>query len=146
MRLTWRDGVATVLVALGVAYYAVYLRGFDLEALSNVRTVAAAVFLLGMAACIVGGDLSQVGAPAPMDRGLVVGSVFGTVAMLAATGAMLTGTALVLGVLVADTVLLWMLATVRHLALHRPTRNPARIVAQRWEQPAHDRLDERVPR
>jgi hypothetical protein len=146
MRLTWRDGVATVLVALGVAYYAVYLRGFDLAALSNVRTVAAAVFLLGMAACIVGGDLSQVGAPAPMDRGLVVGSVFGTVAMLAATGAMLTGSALVLGVLVADTVLLWTLATVRHLALHRPTPRPARIVAQRWEQPAHDRLDERVPR
>lgn len=122
MRLTWRDGIATGLVVAGVASYVAFLRGPEIAPLTSTRTIAAAVFLLGMTACIVGGDLSQVGERAQMDRGLVIGSVLGTIALLAATGAMLTGSAVVLAVLVVDTVLLWLLATVRHLARRRPVR------------------------
>jgi hypothetical protein len=102
------------------------------------------VFLVGMAACVIGGDLSQIGDIDRMDRGVGVGSVLGTVAFLAAAAAMLTGSAVVLLVLVADIVLLWMAATVRHLVLRRPApRLP--VPAGRWS-PMPDRPREAVRR
>jgi hypothetical protein len=136
MRLSWRDGVATGLVTVAVAYYVAYLRGVDVAPLFTVRTVAAGVFLLGMTACLIGGDVSRIGDDRAMDRGLLLEGVLGTMAMLAATGAMLTGSAVVLTVLVAATALLWLVAIVRHLAPPRP------VYPARWTQPAHDRLDE----
>jgi hypothetical protein len=139
--LDWRDGVSTGLVALAIGYYGAFLRGADVTPLFNVRTVAAGVFMLGMTACLVGGDVSRIGDSLSMDRGLLLEGVLGTMAMLSATAAMLTGSAVVLAVLVAVVVLLWLIAVVRHLAAPRPAVRPAA-----WTQPAHDRLDEWVHR
>src|SRR5687768_9044582 len=101
MRLTWRDGIATGLVTLAVGYYVAFVRGMDTAPLFNVRTVAAGVFMLGMTACLVGGDASRIGDSRSLDRGLLLAGVLGTLTMLSATGAMLTGSAVVLAVLVA---------------------------------------------
>jgi hypothetical protein len=144
MRLTWRDAAATALVGVCVAFYAVSVRGGDLLVVSDTRGVTALVFLVGMAACVVGGDLSQIGDSDRMDLGIVVASVLGTVAFLAAVGAMLTGSALVLLVLVADIVALWAVATVRHLAPRRPAARPA-APPDRWS-PTPDRPREAVRR
>jgi hypothetical protein len=136
MRLTQRDVMATGLTALAVAYYVAFVRGFDMAPLSNPRVVAAGVFLLGLTTGVIGGDLFRMGESGSMDRGLLIESMLVTVAMLAVTGAMLTGSAVLLAMLVSDIVLLWAVGTVRHLALPRQT---ARRLS--WTRPVHDRLD-----
>ncbi|MEV4536678.1 hypothetical protein AB0J82_23110 [Asanoa sp. NPDC049518] len=117
---------ATALTALAVAYYVAFVRGVDMAALSDVHVVAACVFALGLAEGFAGGDLFRVGDSGSMDRGLLVESMLATVAMLAATGALLTGSEVLLAMLVSDIVLLWAAGTVRHLALPRPAARAVR--------------------
>lgn len=141
MRLTRRDLTATGLTTVAVAYYVAYVRGFDFPPLSDVRFVAVVVFLLGLAAGVVGGDLFRIGESGSIDRGLLVESLLSMVAMLSATGALLVGSGVLLALLVAVVALFWVVGIVRHLALPAPA-----VRRTSWVQPAHDRLDGRVHR
>ncbi|HEY6597168.1 MAG TPA: hypothetical protein VI011_24170 [Asanoa sp.] len=55
MRLTWRDGVATGFVALGLTAYVEFVRVGHVLAIPDAKGVSAVIFLAGMAACVVGG-------------------------------------------------------------------------------------------
>lgn len=55
MSLTWRDGIAAVLVAGGVAVTAAVANAWSWPLLADARAGVVAVFILGFAACIVGG-------------------------------------------------------------------------------------------
>ncbi len=117
MRLTWRDAVATLLTAGGVAIYAAYTLGAELPLLVSPRAVAAAVLAFGFLAC-------NVGAPAAFRAGshrwiLVVGSTLGVAILIAGLVALVTGSTLVLAVLVVATVALWTFTTARHACSDR---------------------------
>ena len=118
MRLTWRDAVATVLTAGGVAIYVAYILGAELPLLDSPRTVAATVLALGFLAC-------NVGAPAAFRADskrwiLVVGSTLGVAILIAGLVALITGSPPALAALVVTTVALWAFTTARHAISDRP--------------------------
>jgi hypothetical protein len=59
MKLTWRDGVATVLVAATGGLYIAYLAGADLPLAGSPRALAVVALTAGIGACAVGGAPSQ---------------------------------------------------------------------------------------
>src|SRR5439155_21151992 len=54
MRLTWKDGLATVLTAGIVALYVAFVAGADLPLLSSARGIAVAALVLGIGGCAAG--------------------------------------------------------------------------------------------
>lgn len=122
MRLTWRDAVATVLTAGGVALYAAYIQGANLPMVSSPRAIAGAVLALGFVACNVGAPVAF--HPGAKRWSTAIGSVLGVAILVAGTAALITGSTATLAALVGATVVLWAFTTVHHASSdddHGPT-------------------------
>lgn len=121
MHLTWRDGLATVFVGAGAALYVLWLSGVDV---GDVRIVAGAVLGTGLVASVtavvygVGAGLLRV----PKTY-LVVASVLGLAALVGGIIAIVALDEAMLAMLVASTVALWAMSTVRH-AVTAPMARP----------------------
>ena len=115
MRLTWRDILATVFVFAAVLVYSLWLAGIEVLGISSVEVIAGVVLALGVAASViavvygVGAGLLQ----APKVY-LVPASLIGLVAFVGGVVALVTGNEPMLAALVIATVVLWVMATVRH--------------------------------
>jgi 4-amino-4-deoxy-L-arabinose transferase-like glycosyltransferase len=115
MRLTWKDAVATALTGLVVAAYVTFLVGTSLPVVSGVRGLAAAVLVVGLVGCALGGAGASDASAGRWSRTLrVVASFLGAVALFAAIVALVVASKVVLAVLVGAVVALWVVATVRH--------------------------------
>lgn len=123
MHFSWRDGLATVFVGVGAVLYGLWLG--DLVSMTP-RSVAAVVLGLGLAASVTA---VVYGVGAGLLRAskvyLVAASLIGIAAAVAGVWALATESTVMLGILVTTTIVLWLMATVRHLALtptqeHRP--------------------------
>ena len=122
MRLTSRDLAATVLTGLVVTGYAAFLAGTDLPLIAGVRGMAAAVLVVGISGCALGGaDATRPGTAGWSRRIGGVAGFLGAVALFAAITALITGSGDALAVLVGATVALWVLATLRHALTPRTT-------------------------
>ena len=55
MGLSWRDGIATTLVAAGVAVTGSLVNSWAWPLIGDARAAVVAVFILGFAACVAGG-------------------------------------------------------------------------------------------
>jgi small-conductance mechanosensitive channel len=55
MGLSWRDGIATILIAAGVAVTGSLVNAWAWPLIGDARAGVVAVFILGFAACVVGG-------------------------------------------------------------------------------------------
>jgi hypothetical protein len=117
MRLTWKDAVATVLTGGIVTLYVAFLAGTSLPLVAGPRVLAAVTLVTGMAACAVGGSAVTGRSSGPA---VPVAALFGTVAFAAGLVAVVTGSHVMLGVLVGTTVALWILATARHALVRTP--------------------------
>lgn len=112
MRLSWRDGLATVFVGSGTVLYVLWLAGIDV---GGVRIVAASVFAMGLAASVtavvygVGAGLLQAS-----RIYLTIASLMGLAAFVAGVIALVAANETMLVALVASNVALWAIATVRH--------------------------------
>jgi hypothetical protein len=119
MRLTIRDGLATVFVAAAAAVYVPWVTGAALTGWS-VRVTAAVVFALGWAACMT--DQKQMAVvygatregPSPPAAYAVVVSATGALALVAGVIALVIGSAALLATLAASIAGLWLIATARH--------------------------------
>jgi hypothetical protein len=129
MRLTIRDGLATVFVAAAAAVYVPWVTGAALTGWS-VRVTAAVVFALGWAACMT--DQKQMavvygatreGRRPPAAYAVLV-SAIGALALVAGVLALVTGSAALLATLAASMAGLWLIATVRH-AVASGSRGPS---------------------
>jgi hypothetical protein len=115
MRLSWRDGAATVFVGAGVALYSLWLTDTEVPGISGARILAGVVLGLGLAASVtavvygVGAGLLR----APKTY-LGVASVLGLVALVAGVIALVNANEAMLATLVIATVALWIMSTVRH--------------------------------
>lgn len=114
MRLTWRDGLATVFVGVAALMYLVWLAGIGVLGL-GVRGIGGVVLGLGVAASVtavvygVGAGLLQAS-----KVYLVIASLIGLVALTAGVITLVSANELMLAALVAATVVLWVMATIRH--------------------------------
>jgi hypothetical protein len=134
MRLTWKDGVATVLAAVVVALYWAYLAGAGLPLVSGPRALAGGVLVLGFAGCALGGgDVARASTTMRTVRSTIAG-VLGVTVLVAAVVTLFTGNTVWLAVLVIGTVAIWATTTAFHLfmpvSLDTP-RGPDRELAGR---------------
>lgn len=118
MRLTWRDGLATLLVAAAAVLSTAWLTGAALAG-ASARVVGAVVLALGFAACtsdraemaLVYGAGSRRRAPMAY---VMVASLLGLVALVAGVLTLVGGTEAMLVTLVGAMIALWVMATIRH--------------------------------
>lgn len=141
MRPTWKDAVATLVMAVNAGVYVAYLRGVDLPLISSTRGTTAAVLVLGiLGGCALSetGELYEAGTRSMRIYAAITG-LFGMVAFAAAVAGLISGSDIALAVLFAATVLLWLAATTRHLLI-----SPSRVEKA---GDVHERIDgEQVPR
>jgi hypothetical protein len=118
MRLTWKDGVATAVMALVLAVYLLYVSGTDVVFVSSVQGATAAILLLGVIGCGYGAadQLYKATKSTATRFFTVVASTLGATALVAGLIALIFGSGVALTVLFAATAALWLLATARHIA------------------------------
>jgi hypothetical protein len=125
MKLTWRDAVATVVMAAIVVIYVAFLHSTTAWLISSARGTATAVLVLGL----VGGcGMSAAGERYRTRQGQAYTgamSLLGLVALAAGVVALITASTVALAVLVAAAVALWLVATLRH-ALATPVPGGSR--------------------
>lgn len=119
MRLSWRDGLDTLLVAAAAVLYALWAAGTLMPGVST-RWMTVIAFALGMAACTVNQrSLGEVygatqGGPRPSGLYIAVSTVLGVVMLVAGILAFVLASEAMLATLVAAMVALWLIATGRH--------------------------------
>jgi len=121
MRLTWRDGLATVFVGAAVLLYLLSPSDIWLFGLTGSQGLAVAIFALGVGACYT--TLSQMkdvygyeGRERPPLLYVVLSSLLGAVMLVAGMIAISGGSAAALATLTGAMVVLWVMTTVRHSA------------------------------
>jgi hypothetical protein len=130
MRLTWRDGLATVLVAAAAGLYALWATGTALAGVSA-RWMTVIAFALGMAACTANQrELGEVyraspGAPRPPGLYVTLATALGIVMLVAGIIAFVLASETMLATLVATMAALWLLSTGRHAQAGRHLHAPA---------------------
>jgi hypothetical protein len=127
MSLSWRDSIATILVAIGVVVYGAWVVGSEIPGFSEPAGVAIGVLVLGVAASIS----AVVPGFSELLRGsklyLAAASALGVVALGAGVWTIAAGGAAAgLAVLVLATVVLWAMSTMRHVGVGRPRQHPQR--------------------
>jgi hypothetical protein len=117
MRLTWKDAVTTLVMVVIAAAYVAFLDGTSFWLISSARGTTCAVLVLG----IVGGCALSSAADlytGPQSRSAqafaALATLGGVIALVAAVVGMITGSTVALAILVAATIGLWLIATMRH--------------------------------
>jgi hypothetical protein len=125
MRITWRDWTATVLVAAAALVYGVWWSEGEVLGMSSPRAIAVTVLVLGLIASVtavvfgVGEGLLRAN-----KLYLAITSLLGLLALAAGIVVLVNESEDWLAALVASTVALWLLSTVRHAILGRAAVRP----------------------
>ena len=119
MRLTWKDGLATLLVAAAAVLYALWATGALMPGVST-RWMTVIAFALGVAACTANQhELGEVyGAtregPRPSGLYIALATALGVVMLAAGILAFVLASEAMLATLVAAMIALWLITTSRH--------------------------------
>ena len=111
MRLTWRDGVATVLAGLVVAVALAVTGSWDWPLLGSYRAGVAALGAIGWSMCILGGPRTTTSFKGPF---VVFASALGGLALVLVIVGLVTGTQGTFIWLAVDIEILWATATLDH--------------------------------
>lgn len=122
MRLTYRDAIATVLVAAVVAVTLAVTQGWDWPRLGSVKAGIVAVGVLGYAGCMAGTRTRDMASVAVLKEhpGMIVGSILGALTLALFVGGLIAGTEAWLIALSVTLVVLWFVATARHAFTREP--------------------------
>ena len=124
MRLTWRDGLATLLVAAAAMLYALWATNALMPGVST-RWMTVIAFALGMAACTANqrelGELYGATRQGPRTSGLYIAlaTALGIVMLAAGIVAFVLASEAMLATLVAAMIALWLISTARHALTSR---------------------------
>lgn len=131
MKLTWRDGVATVLAVGAVAVALAVTQGWNWTFLGSTKAGVAAVGVIGYMMCRLG--MHWITDAKDMVRGpaLIAASVLGATALVLIVAGMIVGTEALLVALTVDIVALWFITTWRHAAVGVPEQ-PNEHELQAW--------------
>ncbi|HEX5949881.1 MAG TPA: hypothetical protein VFZ96_02670 [Actinomycetota bacterium] len=124
--LTWRDRLATIVVAAAALLYLVWYMADDGPSETEVRWITAIVLALGFVASISAVVPGFEGLMRGSRAYLTVSSLLGLGAFVAGIAALVTGREVWLALLVVATVVLWAMSTMRHaVAAPRSVPPPA---------------------
>ena len=123
MRLTWKDGAATLLVALVGILAVATVQAWGWPLLGSYRSAGLVVFGVGMLTCPLAGSALRTvdDMKEPYVR---FASALGVVALIALVGVLIWGTQAWFLALVIDIAVLWAIATIRHAFGHAATPEP----------------------
>ena len=119
MHLTWRDGLATLLVAVAAMLYALWAADAIMPGVST-RWMTVIAFAFGMAACTANQrELGEVYGPTrggarPSGLYIALATALGIVMLVAGILAFVLASETMLATLVAAMAALWLIATARH--------------------------------
>lgn len=134
MRLTWRDGLATLLVAAAAVLCALWAGNALMPGVST-RWMTVIAFALGMAACTVNqralGEVYGASGEGPRPSGLYIAlaTALGVVMLAAGVLAFALASEAMLATLVTAMIALWLIATARHALAGRHRQLRARAAA-----------------
>ena len=119
MSISWRDRIATLLVAAATLIYLLWLTG-PLEGLtaSSIAVLVLALGFIASASAVVPGFA---GLLSGSRMYLALASLGGLVALVCGVLTVAQATEQTLAMLVVATIGLWVAATVRHAMVHHPT-------------------------
>lgn len=125
MRLTWRDGVTTLLLGVVLLIAFAVTEGWDWPLLGSIGAGVGAVAIVGLAMCILGGSGSATGSGSMTlkDPFVMTSIVLGTAALVLAIIGLVNGSEAIFVALVAVTAVLWVVSTTHHAvqgARHAP--------------------------
>src|SRR5438105_6848725 len=112
MRLTWRDGITTILAGFTVVIALAVTQGWGWPLLGSYRWGVGMLAVVGLAADC---GYSAGGTWSFRDPFIVVASVLGVAAFGLIVAGLIAGTEALFIALAVDLVALWIVATVRHL-------------------------------
>jgi hypothetical protein len=117
MKLTWRDGVTTALAVLVGAVAVAVVQDLDWPLLGSTRSAIVTMGILGYAMCMIGIRGSAMTSGKDLARGpfMIAASVLGAIALVLAIVGLVVGTETMAVLLAVDLLVLWMVATLRHL-------------------------------
>ena len=131
MGLSWRDGIATILVAAGVAVTSSLVNAWAWPLIGDARAGVVAVFILGFAACVVGGGPAWIFSAMREGRMRGPGEIWSPFFIVAAALGALAFALMFADLFINDVSLLiwatvsvvaiWLVTTTRH-ALETPQR------------------------
>jgi hypothetical protein len=127
MRLTWRDGVETVLAGLTVAVAIAVTQEWSWPLLGSVGAGVVVLGVIGWAMCIFSGSTTSV--PSMKDPFTIAMSVLGSGALALIVLGLVTKSEGVLVALAVVTVVMWLVSTTAHALTRKP--NPAPYAAGR---------------
>lgn len=124
-----QDRLATAFVAAGGLVYVLWLLGIGAQGANGVRVVAGIILGLGFgasaSAVVPGFDRLIHGSKSY----LAIASLLGLAALVTGLAALVTGDEAMLGVLVATTLILWVVSTIRHTAAPPVTARPRSVAS-----------------
>jgi hypothetical protein len=132
MRLTRKDGLASLFVVAAAVLYGLWLTETAVPGMST-RALALIIFGLGWAACT--GNQAQmaivygVSGRRPATAYVVIASVIGAAALVAGIITLVTANEAMLAALVAAMIALWAMSTIRHAI----TSNTKADIHALWE-------------
>jgi hypothetical protein len=112
-RLGWKDALSTVLVVIGLAMALSVTQGWNWPLLGGVREGIIALGVFGVGACLFGDVGERFYRTDPFALATML--VFMLAAAIAIVGGLIVGSVEYLLVLMVVTVMLWGVATLRHL-------------------------------
>jgi hypothetical protein len=118
MRLTWRDGVATVMAGLVVAVVMSVTRSWDWPMLGSYRAGVGALGVIGWSMCIFGSSVAKSSFKGPF---VVFASALGGLALVLVIVGLVTGTETPFVLLAVVIEILWVATTLRHAVSARQT-------------------------
>jgi hypothetical protein len=111
--LTWKDGVTTILAIAVLGLYYVTAKGIDLPIFTGYRWSIGIVAIIGITMCALsGGGESTASGSNPFT---ILASILGVAAFLFIVYGLIAGTKLAVILLAVTVLLLWGIATVRHI-------------------------------
>jgi hypothetical protein len=132
MGLSWRDGIATILVGAAVATTASVLNGWNWLAIGDARAGVVAVFVLGFSACVVGGGPAwmfgamsegRMRGPGPMwSPFFITAAALGALAFALMFADLFINSVPLLVWATATVAAIWLVTTIHHVLETRPQR------------------------
>lgn len=122
MRLTWRDGAATLLTAVAVAIYWALLADAGLPLVGGVRGAATAILLIGAGTCITGANQANTRDGVSKALGFL-----GATAFFAGLIAIIWAVEWALAIEIGAIVVLWAVTTLRHALTHTASREHVNV-------------------
>lgn len=132
MGLSWRDGIATILVAASVAVTGSLVSAWAWPLIGDARAGVVAVFILGFAACLVGGGPAWMFAAMKEGRMRGAGEIWSPFFIIAAALGALAFALMFADLFINDLSLLvwatiavvavWLVTTIHHALQTKPQR------------------------